>query len=164
MSSRLAQDRYGRTVAIISVRTLPDVELGYRFVVLGDTIASAGVQITFMAETTRRASRPANSREQREAQRHAPYRPALSRAAREQRVPDDELGEHAAIELARKEQLSYASSGIGTTTHLSMERIKQQAKIDITHVPYQPAQAVGAAVAGHTQISCTPGCRPRCLR
>jgi tripartite-type tricarboxylate transporter receptor subunit TctC len=59
------------------------------------------------------------------------------------------------IELARKEQLSYASSGIGTTTHLSMERIKQQAKIDVTHVPYQPAQAVGAAVAGHTQIACT---------
>jgi tripartite-type tricarboxylate transporter receptor subunit TctC len=59
------------------------------------------------------------------------------------------------IELARKEQLSYASSGIGTTTHLSMERIKQQAKIDITHVPYQPAQAVTAVVAGHTQISCT---------
>jgi tripartite-type tricarboxylate transporter receptor subunit TctC len=59
------------------------------------------------------------------------------------------------IELARKTPLSYASSGIGTTTHLSMERIKLQAKIDITHVPYQPAQAVGAAVAGHTQISST---------
>jgi len=59
------------------------------------------------------------------------------------------------IELARKEQLSYASSGIGTTTHLSMERIKQQAKIAITHIPYQPAQAVSAVVAGHTQISCT---------
>jgi len=59
------------------------------------------------------------------------------------------------IELARKTPLSYASSGIGTTTHLSMERIKQQAKVDITHVPYQPAQAVGAAVGGHTQISCT---------
>ena len=59
------------------------------------------------------------------------------------------------IELARKTQLSYASSGIGTTTHLSMERIKHQAKVDITHVPYQPAQAVGAAVAGHTQISST---------
>ena len=51
------------------------------------------------------------------------------------------------IELARKEKLSYASSGIGTTTHLSMERIKTAAKVDITHVPYQPAQAVGAAVA-----------------
>jgi tripartite-type tricarboxylate transporter receptor subunit TctC len=59
------------------------------------------------------------------------------------------------IELARRTQLSYASSGIGTTTHLSMERIKHQAKVDITHVPHQPAQAVGAAVAGHTQISCT---------
>src|SRR3954462_14213283 len=59
------------------------------------------------------------------------------------------------IELARKEKLSYASSGIGTTTHLSVERIKTAAKVDITHIPYQPAQAVGAAVAGHTQISST---------
>ena len=68
-------------------------------------------------------------------------------------VPAADLKE--LIELARKTQLSYASSGIGTTTHLSMERIKQQANVDITHVPYQPAQAVGAAVAGHTQISST---------
>ena len=59
------------------------------------------------------------------------------------------------VGLARKEKLSYASSGIGTTTHLSMERIKMAARVDITHVPYQPAQAVGAAVAGHTQISST---------
>src|SRR3989441_8301766 len=59
------------------------------------------------------------------------------------------------VDLARKEKLSYASSGVGTTTHLSMERIKMSAKLDITHVPYQPAQAVGAAVAGHTQISST---------
>src|SRR5215212_10241120 len=59
------------------------------------------------------------------------------------------------VELGRKEKLSYASSGIGTTTHLSMERIKTITRVDITHVPYQPAQAVGAAVAGHTQISST---------
>jgi tripartite-type tricarboxylate transporter receptor subunit TctC len=59
------------------------------------------------------------------------------------------------VELARREKLSYASSGVGTTTHLSVERIKMAAKVDITHVPYQPAQAVGAAVAGHTQISST---------
>jgi tripartite-type tricarboxylate transporter receptor subunit TctC len=59
------------------------------------------------------------------------------------------------VALARTEKLSYASSGVGTTTHLSMERIKMAAKVDITHVPYQPAQAVGAAVAGHTQISST---------
>ena len=68
-------------------------------------------------------------------------------------VPANNLQE--LIALARKTPLSYASSGIGTTTHLSMERIKMATKVDITHVPYQPAQAVGAAVAGHTQISST---------
>jgi tripartite-type tricarboxylate transporter receptor subunit TctC len=59
------------------------------------------------------------------------------------------------VELARREKLAYASSGIGTTTHLSMERIKTATKVDITHVPFQPAQAVGAAVAGQTQVSST---------
>jgi tripartite-type tricarboxylate transporter receptor subunit TctC len=59
------------------------------------------------------------------------------------------------VALARKERLSYASSGTGTTTHLSMERIKMAAGVDITHVPYQPAQAAGAAAGGHTQISST---------
>jgi len=68
-------------------------------------------------------------------------------------VPVKNLAE--LIALAKKEKLSYASSGIGTTTHLSMERLKTAAKVDITHVPFQPAQAVGAAVAGHTQISST---------
>ncbi|MSQ48767.1 MAG: tripartite tricarboxylate transporter substrate binding protein [Betaproteobacteria bacterium] len=68
-------------------------------------------------------------------------------------VPAKNLAE--LLQLARTQPLSYASSGIGTTTHLSMERLKTAAKVDITHVPYQPAQAVGAAVGGHTQISST---------
>ena len=59
------------------------------------------------------------------------------------------------VELARKDKLSYASSGIGTTTHLSMERLKMAAKVDITHVPYQPAQAISAVVAGHAPMSST---------
>ena len=59
------------------------------------------------------------------------------------------------IELARKQPLSYASSGGGTTTHLSMERLKVAAKFDMTHVPYQPAQAVGAVMGGHTQVGNT---------
>jgi tripartite-type tricarboxylate transporter receptor subunit TctC len=59
------------------------------------------------------------------------------------------------IELAKKEKLSYASSGIGTTTHLSIERLKMAAKVDITHVPYQPAAAINAVVAGHTPMSST---------
>ena len=65
-------------------------------------------------------------------------------------VPAANLAE--LIALARKQPLSYASSGIGTTAHLSMERIKLLAGIDMTHVPYQPAQATGAAVAGHVQV------------
>jgi tripartite-type tricarboxylate transporter receptor subunit TctC len=68
-------------------------------------------------------------------------------------VPANNLQE--LIALARKQPLAYASSGIGTTTHLSMERLKVAMKLDITHVPYQPAQAVGAAVSGQTQISST---------
>jgi tripartite-type tricarboxylate transporter receptor subunit TctC len=68
-------------------------------------------------------------------------------------VPAKNLAE--LVALAKKEPLSYASSGIGTTTHLTMERLKTAARVEITHVPYQPAQAVGAAVAGHTQISST---------
>jgi hypothetical protein len=114
VSSRLAVDRYGRTVAVISVGTLPDVPLGYRYLVLGDTIASAGVRVFFLAENTRRASRPANGRERVESQRHAPYRPAPSRQEREQQqVPDSELAEQAAIELARKEQQREPADLIG---------------------------------------------------
>jgi tripartite-type tricarboxylate transporter receptor subunit TctC len=60
------------------------------------------------------------------------------------------------VELARRERLSYASLGVGTTTHLSMERIKSLTGVDITHVPYPPAQAMGAAIAGHTQIASAP--------
>ena len=59
------------------------------------------------------------------------------------------------IDLARKERLSYASSGIGTTTHLSMERLNAAAGVHITHIPYQPAQAIAAVVAGHTPMSST---------
>jgi tripartite-type tricarboxylate transporter receptor subunit TctC len=59
------------------------------------------------------------------------------------------------VELARRERLSYASLGVGTTTHLSMERIKSLTGVDITHVPYPPAQAMSAAIGGHTQIAST---------
>jgi tripartite-type tricarboxylate transporter receptor subunit TctC len=59
------------------------------------------------------------------------------------------------VALAKKDKLSYASSGIGTTTHLSIERIKMAAGVDITHVPYSPAAAVGAVVAGHAPMGST---------
>jgi tripartite-type tricarboxylate transporter receptor subunit TctC len=56
------------------------------------------------------------------------------------------------IKLSRQHPLAYASPGIGTSPHLSMERIKTLAKIDITHVPYQPAQAVTALIGGQTPV------------
>ncbi len=59
------------------------------------------------------------------------------------------------VAYGKKEKLSYASSGIGTTTHLTIERFKNMTNSDFVHAPYQPAQAVGATVAGHTQISST---------
>ncbi len=68
-------------------------------------------------------------------------------------VPANNLAE--LVALAKKEKLAYASSGIGTTTHLSVERLKTATGVDITHVPYQPAQAVGAAVSGTTPMSST---------
>ena len=36
-----------------------------------------------------------------------------------------------------------------------MERLKAVAKIELTHVPFQPTQATVAAIAGHTEISST---------
>jgi hypothetical protein len=100
MSSRLARDAEGHLVA---EGTCPELH-GLRWLVIGDSVQAAGVKIYFMCDDTRRASRPATGREQLESQRHAPYRPALSRQEREQQHPDDELAEQAAIELARREQ------------------------------------------------------------
>ena len=38
---------------------------------------------------------------------------------------------------AKPGSLSYASTGIGSSNHLSMEKFKQMAGVDITHVPYK---------------------------
>jgi tripartite-type tricarboxylate transporter receptor subunit TctC len=59
------------------------------------------------------------------------------------------------IELAKKQPLNYASSGMGTTTHLSIERLKTAAKIEIAHVPYQPAAAITAVIGNQTQMAST---------
>jgi tripartite-type tricarboxylate transporter receptor subunit TctC len=60
------------------------------------------------------------------------------------------------LALARSGQLSYASSGNGTTTHLGAEWLfRALAKVDITHVPFQPAAATNAVVSGQVPIAST---------
>jgi tripartite-type tricarboxylate transporter receptor subunit TctC len=60
------------------------------------------------------------------------------------------------LALARVGKMSYASSGNGTTTHLGAEWLfRSLAKVDITHVPFQPAAATNAVVSGQVPIAST---------
>ncbi len=58
------------------------------------------------------------------------------------------------LALARNGKLAYASSGNGTTTHLGAEWLfRGLAKVDVTHVPFQPAAATNAVVSGQVPIA-----------
>ncbi len=60
------------------------------------------------------------------------------------------------IAFAKGKPVSYASSGTGTTPHLDAELIfKALSKVDISHVPYGPAQAVAALVGNQVPIAAT---------
>lgn len=60
------------------------------------------------------------------------------------------------LALARAGKMAYASSGNGTTTQLGAEWLfRGFAKLDITHVPYQPAAATNAVVSGQVPIAST---------
>ncbi len=60
------------------------------------------------------------------------------------------------IALAKARPLSYGSSGTGTTPHLNMEMIfRSLAKVDITHVPYNPAAAAAAVVGNQVPVGST---------
>jgi len=60
------------------------------------------------------------------------------------------------IELAKKSpgKLSYASAGTGSPFHIAAELFKQQAGVDILHVPYKGgAPAVADVLGGHVQMA-----------
>ena len=60
------------------------------------------------------------------------------------------------VALTKKEKLSYASSGNGTTTHLGAELLfKTLLNVDILHVPYAPAAAANAVVSGQVPVGST---------
>jgi tripartite-type tricarboxylate transporter receptor subunit TctC len=56
-------------------------------------------------------------------------------------VPVHGVGEFLALVKASPGRLNYASTGVGTSTHLSMELLKSRTAIDIVHVPYKSGSA-----------------------
>jgi tripartite-type tricarboxylate transporter receptor subunit TctC len=68
-------------------------------------------------------------------------------------LPAKTVKELVALARARPGQISCASSGTGTSTHLSGELFKSLARIDIVHVPYKGGgPAVIDLVGGHVQM------------
>lgn len=58
--------------------------------------------------------------------------------------------------LLKTENLSYASSGNGTTTQLGAELLfRKLLKVNVLHVPFQPAAAATAVVSGQVPIGST---------
>ncbi len=63
-----------------------------------------------------------------------------------------------AMARSRRDGLTYASSGSGTSGHLTMEWLAQAAGVPLTHVPYRGAgQSANALIAGETQLGVSVG-------
>jgi tripartite-type tricarboxylate transporter receptor subunit TctC len=68
-------------------------------------------------------------------------------------VPARTLKEFIAYAKANPGKLNYASPGVGTTPHLSIERLKIIAGIDLVHVPYRGAPpAMQALLTNEVQL------------
>jgi tripartite-type tricarboxylate transporter receptor subunit TctC len=68
-------------------------------------------------------------------------------------LPAKSVKELVALARARPGQISYASSGTGTSTHLSGELFKALSRIDMVHVPYKGGgPAVIDLTGGHVQM------------
>ena len=67
-----------------------------------------------------------------------------------QAVPVKDFSEFVALVKAHPGKYFYASTGSGTSSHLSAELLKQQAGLDITHVPYKGAVALNDVLSGES--------------
>ena len=69
-------------------------------------------------------------------------------------LPVKTVKELVALARAKPGQLTYASSGSGTSPHLAGEMLKTMAKIDIVHVPYKgSAMGANALLGGHVMMN-----------
>ncbi len=70
-------------------------------------------------------------------------------------VKADNLNELVALAKAKPGELSFASAGNGSTSHLCGETLKVTTGIDIVHIPYQgPAPAMQDVLGGRIGIMC----------
>jgi tripartite-type tricarboxylate transporter receptor subunit TctC len=68
-------------------------------------------------------------------------------------VPVNTLPELVAYAKANPRKISFGSAGTGTFTHMAVELLKIEAKIDVVHVPYRgAAPAVKDLIGGHIQM------------
>jgi tripartite-type tricarboxylate transporter receptor subunit TctC len=66
-------------------------------------------------------------------------------------VAANSLQEFIALAKAKPGTLTYGSSGVGSTHHLTMESLKTAVGIDVTHVPFKGSgQSVPALIGGQT--------------
>jgi tripartite-type tricarboxylate transporter receptor subunit TctC len=69
-------------------------------------------------------------------------------------VPAANLKELVALAKQKPGSLNYGSYGNGSQPQLAMETFKQQAGVDIVHIPYKGIpQAIPAAIAGEVQLT-----------
>jgi tripartite-type tricarboxylate transporter receptor subunit TctC len=69
-------------------------------------------------------------------------------------VPAQTVQQLVALIRASPGKYSYGSAGVGTGAHLTGELFRTSLSLDLVHVPYNGGgPAIGAAVAGHTQLS-----------
>jgi tripartite-type tricarboxylate transporter receptor subunit TctC len=72
-------------------------------------------------------------------------------------VPVTSLEQLLALAKARRDQMSFASAGNGSTTHLAGELFKSTAQLPIVHVPYKgSAPAMADLIGGRVQMAFDP--------
>ena len=79
------------------------------------------------------------------------------------KTPAAKLDEFVKLAKSQPGKLNYGSAGSGTATHLSMEMLKDAARIDMVHVPYKSnAESERAIIAG--EVDAVFGSMPALLQ
>jgi tripartite-type tricarboxylate transporter receptor subunit TctC len=79
------------------------------------------------------------------------------------KTPAANLGDFVKLAKDQAGKLNYGSAGSGTATHLSMEMLKEAAKVDIQHIPYKSnAESDRAILAG--EVDAVFGSMPALLQ